>query len=708
MINIRSKIKNLTAGLTGRHLSTAVMLFAAFMLALTHYAIRYHLYTKPALELIGTRQEVKLLVTDYPQESQFSLLVPTKAFGVSIALYADIPDLRPGDIISARVTLNLSNSRNYTLRATQVMGLEIIPCERVPLNLYPAVMRRGIQERIYTLFSENSAPFAAALTTGNRSGFTTAFRSALSVTGLSHTVAISGLHISFIAGIFIWLFGGARRAAPFAIPAVILFAAIVGFPPSAVRACVMITLMLSALLIKRDYDSRTALAFAFAIVLAFNPDAVFDIGMWLSFLATFGIITFAGRWNRAVITKLPPRLGFLSGAVQSLSTTAAALIFTTPLVASVFGVVSIIAPITNLIALPVISVLFISSILTIGLSFIFMPLARIAAMCIGWAYEALELFIITAARFPLAAIYTSNTLTVILLLYHYALLSLCYVAWRRGTRRFILPACAAICSLCVVVLSGALMHDHSNTMRVTAVDVGQGQGLILSTNGRSVVIDCGGNYADYVMPAAILSQGAATIDAVILSHFHDDHVNGVATLLERVKVHYLIFYDDDDKDVAETRAMLESAAIRAGTEIVAIREDIVIQMGDCRLDLFVPRDTSGNINERSLSVLANYNNFTILTMGDMNSFSERQLLRLVDIPTLDILMLSHHGSRFSTCNTLLHYTRPQIAIVSAGANNSYGHPASETLDRLERAGVTLYGTNVHQTITITVRGVRGQ
>jgi len=699
-IYLKSKIQNLT----GRQLSTAIMLSAALILALTHYTIRHHLYTKPALELIGSQQEVNLLVTDYPQESQFSLLVPTRAFGVNIALYADIPDVRPGDIIAARVTLGSSNSRNYTLKATQVRNYEIIPCERVPLNFYPALMRRAIQERIHNLFSEISAPFAAALTTGNRSGFTTAFRSALSVTGLSHTVAISGLHISFITGIFIWIFGGARRAAPFAIPAVILFAAVVGFPPSAVRACVMNTLMLSALLIKRDYDSRTALAFAFAVVLAVNPDAISDIGMWLSFLATFGIITFAGRWNKAVITKLPERLGFLNGTVQSLSTTAAALIFTTPLVASVFGVVSIIAPITNLLALPVISVLFISSVLTLGVSFIFMPLARIAAICIGWVYEVLELFIITTAKFPLAAIYTSNELTVILLVYHYALLLVCYIAWRRGTRRFILPACTAVCSLCIVILGTAIYYDHSNTMRVTAVDVGQGQGIILSTAGRSVIIDCGGSYADYVMPAAVLSKGAMAVDAVIISHLHDDHFNGIATLLERVKVHYLIFYDDDAEDVAADRAMLEAAAARSGTEVVAITQDITIKMGDCWLDLFIPRDAEGDTNERSLSVLANYNDFMMLTMGDMNSFSERKLLRLVDIPTLDVLVLSHHGSRFSTSETLLHYTRPQVAIVSVGANNTFGHPAPDTLDRLEKAGVKLYGTDVHQTITITVGG----
>jgi competence protein ComEC len=208
------------------------------------------------------------------------------------------------------------------------------------------------------------------------------------------------------------------------------------------------------------------------------------------------------------------------------------------------------------------------------------------------------------------------------------------------------------------------------------------------------------------MPAAVLSQGATAVDAIILSHFHDDHVNGVTTLLERVKVRYLIFYDDDDEEVAEMRAMLESAATRAGTEIVAINEDIVVQMGDCRLDLFIPRDADGDTNERSLSVLADYNDFTMLTMGDMNSFSERKLLRLVDIPTLDVLVLSHHGSRFSTCNTLLHYTRPQAAIVSAGATNTFGHPATDTLDRLENAGVKLYGTHIHETITITVKGTK--
>ncbi|MCL1820183.1 MAG: DNA internalization-related competence protein ComEC/Rec2 [Oscillospiraceae bacterium] len=687
----------------GRNRSIILILAASVIVFAVHFALRYNYVVKPALALAGEQLDVDFTATDYPRESRYGYLVPVRAFGVDVALYmSDSLDVNPGDIVSSYVKLSISNSRNYTLNAAQPKNI-VVQKSNTSIRYFPAIVRHYLLERVYELFGAESAPFTAALMLGDTSGFSTIFRSALSVTGLSHTFSLSGLHISFLVGICSLLFGGMRRAAPFTIPFIIIFTAVVGFPPSAVRACVMNILALAALLIKRDYDSRVALSLGLGIILAVNPFAVQEVGLWLSFLATFGLISFAGRLSAAVSRKLPRKLGLLRGAVRSLSTTMAALAFTTPLVAYVFGVISIIAPLMNLLLLPIISVLFIGSILSVGLSFIFMPLGKIAALCIGWLFELFESVIITTAKFPFAAIYTNNTLTVVLLVFIYAVLLLCYIGWRRGIRNFTLPICAVFCSFCVVIFGNAVYYDKSDSMRVTAVDVGQGQGLMLSTGGRAVIVDCGGSYADYVMPSAVLSQSAGGIDAVILSHFHSDHTNGVEALLGRVKVDYLIFYDDLADDMAEARAALEKAAARSGTEVLALTSDSVVQMGDCRLDLIMPRNAE-DINERCVSVLADYNGFTMLTTGDMDGFGERNLLRSADIPTLDVLIPGHHGSKFATCETLLLYTRPKAAIISAGVNNSYGHPASETLERLYNAGVTVYGTNVHETITITVGG----
>lgn len=691
---------------SGRTSAVIIILFAAFVFAFVHYALRYFLITKPAMEHLGERGEVSFLVVNYPQESQYGFLVPVKAFGINIALYTtSMPDVRPGDTVTAYVVLGSSNNKDYTLKASQAKNLAISHADSVPLTLLPAKLRHELIARIYTLFDENAAPFAAALITGNRSGFSTAFTSALSVTGLSHTVAISGLHISYIIGIFIWIFGGTRRAAPFAIPIIILFTAVIGFPPSAVRACVMNILVLVALMIKRDYDSRVALALAFAIIVVINPETVRDIGFQLSFLSTFGIITFANKWSIAGIATLPHKLKFLSGAVKSLATTAAALVFTVPLVAFVFGVFSLIAPITNLLVLPLISVMFIGTILAVVLSFIFMPFAKIVALCFGWLFKFLNCLVTTTATFPLAAIYVSNVLTIVLLIFQYALLFLFYLAWQRGFKSF-MPVCAMVCAYCFVILGTSIYYDRFDSMRVTAVDVGQGQGLILASKGRSVIIDCGGSYADYVMPAAVLSQGASTVDALVLSHLHADHTNGVATLLERIKVNMLIFFDDGGEDTAEIRAALEVTAARVDTEVFLILDDASIQMADCRLDLLVPRDGE-EVNERCLSVLADYNGFTMLTTGDLDGAGERKLLRFAEIPTLDVLVVGHHGSKYSTSETLLQYTRPKTAIISVGANN-YGHPADETLERLENAGVSIYSTNDHGSITFTVGGKNGR
>ena len=660
----------------------------------------YTIWTKPAMEHAGRRTEAEMLVTDYPYESEYGWAVPVKLFGVPTALFTTYsPDVRPGDMISGAVNIGEYTRGGYKLKAVQSGDLKIHKAGRIPLTMFAAQLRYEMLNRITRLFPRG-ADFAAALLTGDRSGFSSAFSSALSVSGLSHTVSVSGLHVSFVVGVFIWIFGGVRRAAPFALPFVVLFVAVVGFPPSAVRAGIMIIFMLIAALLKRDYDPRVSLSAALALIVLFQPEAVNDIGLQFSFAATFGIISFAGTWSAAVFGRFPNLRGWLfRPVVKTLSTTAAALLPTMPLSAYYFGMISLAAPLSNIIALPLISVLFIGSFAAVGVSYIFMPLARIIAAVMGWGFEFIKGVVYIIDKFPFSALYVSEATTFAILLFQYTIITLCYISWRRnGVFRPVMPVCASVCGLCAVILSTALYHDLSDTMRVTAVDVGQGQGIVLSAGARTVVVDCGGYGAGREIMKEVLSRGRSSIDAIILTHGHADHANGVAELLERARVGALIIYegDYDDKGIA-------AAADDAGVPVIRLTSDAALQAGGCEITLLVPRMSGGSENELCMAVLAEYRGFTMLVTGDLGMDEERRLLRTAEIPSLDLLMVGHHGSKYSTGDTFLYYTEPKTAIISTGANN-YGHPADEALSRLDAHGVTVYRTDLHGSVTYTVGG----
>lgn len=231
--------------------------------------------------------------------------------------------------------------------------------------------------------------------------------------------------------------------------------------------------------------------------------------------------------------------------------------------------------------------------------------------------------------------------------------------------------------------------------RVTALDVGQGQAILLQSEGRTFLIDCGGDRAMEsadIAAQTVLSQGIDHLDGIILTHYDADHAGGVPYLLSRLDADAVFL-----PDIEDAAAIGNEIRDRTKGHTITVSEDILLHYGNTTITIFAPELRNFG-NESSLCVLFQTENCDILITGDRGELGEMLLLHRADLPELELLIAGHHGSRYATGEQLLTDTSPEYVFISAGRNNRYGHPSPVLLRRLEAFGCTVFRTDQQGTI----------
>ena len=686
------------------------------------------LFVMPAERYHASTASVTAVVRDYPSPTlrgyRVDSVIRTDSghlTGARLYYYSDVY-LVPGDTIEftasfLRTTGTEDSERIYALSsrgaflAGYISGGITVTGSEGRLRYFPQRLAEAVADKIDKLFDDDVSPFMQALLVGKHDELNSdaSLTTALSASGISHVVAISGLHVAFLMGFLAAIVKNKRLFAFFGIPVLILFMTMTGFTPSVTRAGIMQIFLICAPIFKRESDSLTSLSLSLFILLAVNPYGSASVGLQLSFAATLGIILFTGRIDSAVTNNLhesrriksKPLKAFISFIATSLAVTVGALIFTLPLTAIHFGVVSLISPITNLLTLWVVSLAFPLGIAACVLGFIYSPLGLIFAFPVAYAARYIILIARTLAAIPYSSVYSSNAYIVFWLAYIY-ILFITLPLLRARARQYIFPCCFAAITLCAVLLISPLLPGAGYSS-ITVLDVGQGQSVVLSAGENIAIVDCGsssGENAGMITHEFLSNRGRTSVDLLVLTHFHADHINGVEYLLSRIGVSALAIPDPEGSFIADDIIQL---ARRRGTDIIYVTETLSVSLGDMELVLYPPVGY-GDENERGLSILT-IGAVNALITGDMNSAGERSLLRFAAVPDIDMLIVGHHGSRFSTSDELLAAVTPEIAVISVG-NNSYGHPADETLIRLEQLSIAVFRTD--QTGHVTVTGSRNQ
>lgn len=688
------------------------------------------LFFSLARELDDATVHLTATVLDYPTQRDYGWQVSARmktegGVSIDLVLYTDEQgaDLRPGDVIESVTHLTLGTRSSageeityYTAKGIFLWGkccglLEIDRPEQIPPRYWPAYLARMLKNGIDAAFPEKSAALVRAVVTGSREKLTDEFTSSLERTGLSHTVAVSGMHLSCFAGILALLLGRGKRSAAIIIGWALLFGAVAGNTPSVTRAAVMILLLHIAPLLKRERDDFTALGFALMLQFIQNPYAAAHVGLQLSFGAVAGILLVSDslqnklcevfrlstkRSDRRAVFALK-RLG--QGAVSVLSATLGAMVITTGMTSVHFGMLSLVSPLSNLMTLWAVTTIFAAG-LAIGLLGLFLPgLAQILAIPVSWLAEYVQWCTDFFADLPFAALTFDSIFYKCWLVLAYVVVIAAFL--ERKKRRHILPACCVVCALFLSILCTALSF-RSGELSVTALDVGQGQCILFHDADNVIVVDCGGDgredpgelAADY-----LLSNAVTRLDALVLTHYHADHANGVLRLLDRMSIKRLFLPDVEEDD--PLRQEILSLAGENGVEIFFVREAVVADFGSLALTIYPPLSGDRDENERGLALLAQSEEHSVLVTGDMDGLTERKLLHYADLPDIDLLIAGHHGSADSTTEQLLEVVQPELCIISVGQHNRYGHPADETLNRLTEANCDTYRTDQNGTVRIT-------
>jgi competence protein ComEC len=325
-------------------------------------------------------------------------------------------------------------------------------------------------------------------------------------------------------------------------------------------------------------------------------------------------------------------------------------------------------------------------------------ISNIAVLFCTWLARYIFLLVKLIGAFKYAVLYTEIKGLLYWLIGVYALFIFCFIAMKNKLLRIVLPALLSILSLTMLI--SYVNFDYAQEDTFTAVDVGQGLCTVAMSGSSTVIVDCGNaNSIDNAGELAgryLLSRGRDTVDAVILTHLHEDHANGLTMLMEMVSIKKLII--PANVEDTELRQTIEAKAQQKGIAIEYINTDRTINIGKISAQLFIP-DWNENANERCMAVRLTLSGHSAMVTGDSSMAVEHQLARSYQLDDTEILVVGHHGSQYSSSELFLNELRGKIAIISVGYNN-FGHPADETLERLAFCGYNIYRTDENGTVEI--------
>ena len=551
----------------------------------------------------------------------------------------------------------------------------------------------------------SDAPMARALLIADSRSIAPEVRDRYASAGLVHMLSISGLHVAIIAGAMLLAFRAVRltphAAAVAAVVATALYVIVIGAPAPAVRSGVMLAVGAASRLAQRPTSPWAALALGAFVPLA-DPRTMLDLGYQLSVAGMAGLVA-AGTLSRRV---LAPRLdGWRLAVGRDLTTSIVAALVTAPLVAWTFGRVSIISPLTNLVAAPVMTALQ----PLLFLAMLCAPAPTVARFVADAAHPLLRLFdaIATAgAAAPYGALDVAPTFSAAVAgcLVTSAFVVACVS--RFPTR----PALLAGGGL-VVLLWLPLVPAGTGAVEFHAIDVGQGDAIALRSNrGRWVLIDAGrawkGGDAGRSTVIPYLRRRGGEVAMFILTHPHADHAGGAASVIRALgPPRYR-----DAAFVAAAGPYRESleAARSARVDWRRVRPGETVAVDGLTLEFLAPDSawtaSLDDPNEASTVVRARYGAVQFLLVGDAEAGEERWLLDNAPDLSADVLKVGHHGSRTSSTPEFLDAVGAKLAVISVGAGNRYGHPDAGVIAALAERGASVLRTDQLGSIIVRTDG----
>lgn len=580
---------------------------------------------------------------------------------------------------------------------------------------------RGLSEGVAAMLDRQqgreAAAFSRALLLGDRQWLGAPDRHAFLLTGLAHLFAVSGLHTAMIYTMLVLLLRLLRcpwrLCLGMGLIALAPYIVMVGFQPSVLRAGVMITALVAGRLLGRTVDSLSAISLAALAICAVDPRAPWQPGFQMSFLATLGLLLHAPLF-RDLAPDEDTRVRWPRWCLLSVLGVTAVQVALLPVTAEVYGLWSWVALPMNLLLVPLSFVIQAGAGLGILLGVTAPPLGGLLGWATGRIVEAMLDLVRWVSLWPGAAV-TMTPLPLWAVAAWYAILFggpavLRATAPDERLRRRA-RALIAWAGLAAIAVALPLTAPDSQRLRVTFLDVGQGDATLIETpDGLVAVVDAGrarpADRGRTVVEPALRARGIREIDLLVASHADADHIGGLPHLLRTFPVR--VVAEGVPGATTEEYAEFQAALAGSGARHVLLDRGDVIRSGDCVLSVLHPdpdpRFQAPDTNNNSVVLNVALGETDIVIFGDAEVPAERVMLANLPDLDCDVMRTGHHGSRNATGAAYLAASTPSTAVISCGQRNPYGHPHPDTLARLEAAGARVLRIDQLGAVTVETDG----
>lgn len=568
------------------------------------------------------------------------------------------------------------------------------------------------------------AAFLKGILLGLRGGISPEVKETFSNTGVIHVLAISGLHVGLIAGLFFGFFRLLRLPENWASLAVIItlivYCFLTGGSPSVVRASIMGSVILLGNVVNRQGDIYNSLALAAIIILVISPSDIFYVGFQMSFGATLAIVYLVPRMQSwlpsAWLPEKPATVGarFRKWALMLFLVSLAAQIGTTPMAVYYFNRLPLISLAANLVVVPMIGLILGLALAAVVFDAIHLFLGYSLMATVLAIVETLLGIVAWFADFPFAYITlpTPDPLTICLFI--------AIVAVGARVRESVRARRWAL--ILLLIFANKLTwfqvaEQWDPKMEIVFLDVGQGDAtFIKSPNGRTILIDGGDVEGDFSFGERVIApylrhRGLNRIDCVVLSHPHDDHLGGLVYILENFEVGHVLDAGQPYDSYRYQRFM--SLIVAKNIDYRVVRENDQIT-GFAPLEIKVLHPSADyaefyfaqdgfNTNDGSVTLKITYDAVDCLFTGDLEEDAEEELF---DDPELDceVVKAPHHGSITSSTLELIHATTPEVVYVPCGRHNKFKHPSAEVMRRYRSVGSNIFRADLHGALLVETDG----
>jgi competence protein ComEC len=634
-------------------------------------------------------------------DSVYNMLEPGNYLKLTGTYYKGREIRNPGEFDYNKYLNSLGISG--TLNITGAKNINLLSDESDFFKSAIFSIRKFLDSEIKSLHNEQTSSLLKGLLLADRSEIDYVTKTQFINAGVIHVLAVSGLHVGFIAIIFLFLFGRLNiyLRSILTITGLLLFMLITGMPPSVFRATLMAVVIIIAFLFNRSTNLFNSLALAALIILVINPDELFNPGFQLSFSAVIGIALLYSPFEK-FINKLRLNSRVLRYIILFMAVSLSAQIGTLPFTLTYFGKLSVIALIANLFVIPIIAIIVGLGIFTLIINS-FLPFIGIYfAAANDLVTKILFLIVKISGNADFSYISVRNFSLYDSLLFYTFLLFLLY-SLKSINRNAVKFAVLILVGLNFFFLSSLDNSDlfKDGKLSVFAIDVGQGDAILVKfPEGTTALIDAGNvtpsfDNGERVILPLLEYLGIDKIDYGFVSHIDSDHYAGFISLVNAVVIKKIFKPEIDSTLVKDVK--FEKYLRKESVPIEYYKRGI-LKIDGARIYVLNNESISKNqefsTNNKSGVLKIVYGRTSFLFTGDIERKVEKiYASNYKTFLDADVLKAAHHGSNTSSSSAFLNYVTPEMSIISAGILNKFKHPSEEVVKRLENFGSEIYRTD---------------